>query len=193
MCLQAQEVYPAKICLLDCWISDIIVANPNYSGKQTILYIPTFRKNGIVNISDIISNVDCSKYNLIIRLHPLDKTQVPQEYLVKGEFSTYDLMKFADYIITDYSATAIEASLLQKPLFLYVYDIDEYNEFRGLNVNLIEELGNSTFKDIKDILKIISQDTYDYQSLRIFRDKYVETYNQNNTENICKLIKEYLK
>jgi len=173
--------------------SDIIVANPNYSGKQTILYIPTFRKNGIVNISDIISNVDCSKYNLIIRLHPLDKTQVPQEYLVKGEFSTYDLMKFADYIITDYSATAIEASLLQKPLFLYVYDIDEYNEFRGLNVNLIEELGNSTFKDIKDILKIISQDTYDYQSLRIFRDKYVETYNQNNTENICKLIKEYLK
>jgi len=146
-----------------------------------------------LDLTELLENIDKEKYNLIIKKHPLDTTEVPEEHVAKGNFSTYDLMKFADYIITDYSATAIEASLLQKPLFLYVYDIDEYNEFRGLNVNLIEELGNSTFKDIKDILKIISQDTYDYQSLRIFRDKYVETYNQNNTENICKLIKEYLK
>ena len=103
------------------------------------------------------------------------------------------MIKFADYIITDYSATAIEASLLQKPLFLYVYDIDNYSENRGLNVKLIEELKSSTSKDIKDILTIIENDTYDYKSLEQFRNKYVETYNQNNTENICSIIKDFLK
>lgn len=173
--------------------NEIILQNPSYEGKKTILYIPTFRKNATVNLSELLNNVDVEKYNLIIKLHPLDNTEVPQEYLVNGEFSTYDLMKFADYIITDYSATAIEASLLQKPLFLYVYDIDEYNESRGLNVKLTEELSSSTYKDVKDILEIIKNDTYDYESLKKFRDKYIETYNQNNTENICKLVIKYLK
>ena len=172
---------------------EIIKKNPSLKNKKTILYIPTFRKNGTVNVSDIIKNVDTTKYNLIIKLHPLDNTKVPQKYVIKGEFTTYDVLKFADYIITDYSATAIEASILQKPIFLYVYDIEEYSESRGLNVNLTEELSNSTYKDIKDILKIIKEGTYDYKELKLFRDKYVETHNQNNTENICNLIKEYLK
>ena len=172
---------------------EIIAQNSHYFGKSTILYIPTFRKNKKVNIESLIKNIDHSKYNLIIKLHPLDSTEVPQEYSVKGDFSTYDLMKFADYIITDYSATAIEASLLQKPLFLYVYDIDEYNEERGLNVVLTEELKDSTFKDISDIMNVIEKGSYNYWELEQFRNRYVETYNQNNTDNICKLIKKYLE
>ena len=172
---------------------EILELNPKFTGKKTILYTPTFRKNADLNICDIIKNVDKSKYNLVIRLHPLDNTNVPEEYLAKGDFSTYDLMKFADYIITDYSATSIEASLLQKPLFLYVYDIDEYSETRGLNVRLVEELSSSTYKDIKDILKVIENGSYDYDSLKLFRNKYIETYDENNTENVCKLINEFLK
>lgn len=172
---------------------EVLLQNPQYKDKKTILYIPTFRKNGNVNLTELLENIDDSKYNLIIKIHPLDNTSVPEKFVAKGDFSTYDLMKFADYIITDYSASAIEASLLQKPLFLYVYDIDTYNETRGLNVKLTEELSSSTHKDIKDILKIIENNTYDYESLQRFRNKYVETYNQNNTQNICKLIKKYLK
>jgi len=173
--------------------SEILENNPEYKNKKTILYIPTFRKNDTVFTDDIIAKVDTTKYNLVIRLHPLDNTKVADKYITKGNFSTYDMMKFADYIITDYSATAIEASVLNKPLFLYVYDLDNYNEIRGLNVNLTEELKSSTSKDIKDILNIIENDTYDYKSLEAFKNKYVETCNINNTESVCKLIIEYLK
>ena len=171
----------------------ILENNPEYIGKKTILYIPTFRKNDIVFTDDIITSVDTNKYNLVIRLHPLDNTKVDDKYITKGDFSTYDMMKFADYIITDYSATAIEASVLNKPLFLYVYDLENYNATRGLNVNLVEELKTSTSKDIKDIIETIENDMYDYKALEIFRDKYVETYNINNTERVCKLIIEYMK
>lgn len=171
--------------------NDILKNNPNFVNKKTILYIPTFRKNSTVYLDDIIKKVDSSKYNLIIKTHPLDNTQVPSEFLIKGNYSTYDIMKFADYIITDYSATAIEASLLQKPLFLYVYDIDEYGQNRGLNVDLLSELQNSTSKNIDNILKIIEDNTYDFESLRMFRDKYIQTYNINNTESVCNLIKSY--
>lgn len=172
---------------------EILEVNPNYNGKKTILYIPTFRKNGGVDLSKLLENIDNEKYNLIIKLHPLDNTKVDEKYKAKGQFSTYDLMKFADYIVTDYSATAIEASLLQKPLFLYVYDIESYSEARGLNVILTEELSSSTFKDIKEILHVIKSGNYDYKQLEHFRNKYVQTYNQDNTNNICELIKKCLK
>lgn len=171
----------------------ILKENRQYKNKPTILYIPTFRKNGSVDLKDILSTIDTNKYNLIIKLHPLDKAEVPEQYVAKGNFSTYDLMKFADYIITDYSATAIEASLLQKPLFLYVYDIDTYNQTRGLNVQLTQELKDSTFKNIKDILQVIENDSYNYNELKLFRDKYVETHGINNTDSVCKIIKEYLE
>lgn len=171
----------------------IIKENPDFDSKKTILYIPTFRKNSQIDLTEILRCVDTNKYNLIIKLHPLDNTKVEDKYSIKGDFSTYDLMKFADYIITDYSASAIEASLLQKPLFLYVYDLEEYSEARGLNIILTEELKTSTKKDIKEIIEIIENDSYDFKALEDFRNKYVETHDQNNTENICNLIKENLK
>ncbi len=171
---------------------EILDINSNYANKKTILYIPTFRKNGSVDLTDIINSVEEEKYNLIIKLHPLDKVHVAEKYIAKGNFTTYDLMKFADYIITDYSATAIEASLLEKPLFLYVYDIETYNEARGLNVDLTLELKNSTSKNIKDILQMIESNSYDKEALIKFRNKYIETYNENNTENICNIITEFL-
>ena len=171
----------------------ILKENPNYAEKKTILYIPTFRKNKQVYLDEIINSVDLEKYNLIIKIHPLDNTTVDEKYLIKGSFSTYDVMKFADYIISDYSATVIEASILHKPLFLYVYDIDEYKDTRGLNVNITEELKEYTSKDFKKIMNIIENDIYDFGALEKFRNKYVETYNENNTENVCKLIEENLK
>lgn len=172
---------------------EVLQLNPEYKGKKTILYIPTFRKNETVFTDDIIKLVDTNKYNLVIKIHPLDTTKVDDKYIVKGDFSTYDMMKFADYIITDYSASAIEACVLNKPLFLYVYDLDNYMETRGLNINLTEELKTSTSKEFKNIMSIIENDNYDYKSLEAFRDKYVETHNINNTESVCNLIIEYLK
>ena len=171
---------------------EILRENPNYLNKKTILYIPTFRKNKRVPLNDIINSVNLEKYNLIIKIHPLDDTVVDEKFVIKGDFSTYDVMKFADYIISDYSATVIEASILHKPLFLYIYDIEEYKDARGLNVDITEELKEYAKKDIKDIIKIIENDNYDYSQLEKFRNKYVETYNVNNTQNVCKLIKENL-
>lgn len=171
---------------------EILFKNPNFAGKKTVLYIPTFRKKEVVYVQDLIEKIDKDKYNLIIKLHPLDNTKIDEEYIAKGSFSTYDLMKFADYIITDYSATAIEASLLNKPLFLYVYDINKYSEVRGLNVNLSEELKTSTSKNIQDILDIIASGTYDYDMLNKFKNKYIETWNMNNTESVYKVIKKNL-
>lgn len=133
------------------------------------------------------------KYNLIIRMHPLDQTEVDDEYIVSNKYSTFDLIKFADYIITDYSAIAFEISTLNKPLFFYVYDIDKYKRKRGTNVDLQMEMKNSTRKDINEIIKMIENDTYDYDELARFREKYVETIDTNNSKRIKDYVIDKMK
>ena len=166
---------------------------PQLKKKKNILYVPTFRRNETIDIDKIIEAVDKEKYNLIIRLHPLDQTKVKDEYKISEKYSTFDLIKFADYIITDYSAIAFEIATLNKPLFFYVYDINKYSRKRGVNINLKKEMKNSTRTDIKEIMKIIEKDNYDYEELARFREKYVETVDTDNSERIKDYIIDKLK
>ncbi len=59
-----------------------------------------------------------------------------KDLLQKVIFSSYDLMKLADIIITDYSACAFEASLLLKPLYFFIPDYESYMQDRGINVDV---------------------------------------------------------
>lgn len=166
---------------------------PKLKNKKNILYVPTFRRNETIDINKITQAVDKEKYNLIIRMHPLDQTIIDDEYIVSNKYSTFDLIKFADYIITDYSALAFEISTLNKPLFFYVYDIDKYKRKRGTNVDLQMEMKNSTRKDINEIIKMIENDTYDYDELASFREKYVETIDTNNSKRIKDYVIDKMK
>ncbi|MDO5557436.1 MAG: CDP-glycerol glycerophosphotransferase family protein [Clostridia bacterium] len=161
-----------------------------YKHKKTILYIPTFRKNmeHSDTIERVINAIDFSKYNLIIKLHPLDKTKKFLDYTIKKKYNTYDLLRIADYIITDYSSVAFEASILNKPIYFYVYDIDEYKKARGLNVNLFKEMSNSTSKTIEKIITSIENGGYDFEQLEKFKEKYMGHDYYNNTEKLVDFI-----
>lgn len=162
--------------------------HPEYKDKKTILYIPTFRKGKNIYLDDLINLVDEKKYNLIVKLHPLDETPVDERFLIESEYNTYDLMKFADFIITDYSAVAIEASVLNKPLFFYIYDYKNYVGERGLNIDPCKEMSNATSENAVDIMQSIYSDQYDFDELERFRNKYIETLSFSNTNKIGELI-----
>lgn len=167
---------------------------PKYKNKKIILYVPTFRKesNNSTYLKKLISSIDFSKYALIIKPHPLDKTKNIFKYTVNKKYSTYDLLKIADYIITDYSAVAFEASILDKPLYFYVYDVEEYEKVRGLNVNLFKEMKSSTSKNIKDIIKNIENNEYNFEELEKFKTKYMGKDYFNNTKKLVDFIFKYL-
>lgn len=164
---------------------------PYIKDKKIILYVPTFRKNEKIDIQKIINAVDETKYNLIIRLHPLDEAKIDEKYIINRKYSTSDLIKLADYVITDYSAIAFETAALDKQLFFYVYDIEKYENDRGLNIDLIGEMQNLAQKNIEDIMKIIESNTYDYEELEKFKNKYVQTADTHNTERIAQYINRF--
>lgn len=167
---------------------ELLSQYPKLKEKPIILYVPTFRKKETIDISKVINAVDKEKYNLIIRLHPLDGTKLDKKYIIDNQYSTFDLLKIADFIVTDYSAIAFEAAALNKPLFFYLYDIRKYSRKRGLNIGLETEMGDCTRLSFNEIMKLIDSGKYNYEELRKFREKYVETFDTNNTKRIADYI-----
>lgn len=170
-------------------VEQLLKEYPKLKEKKNILYVPTFRKNEKTPVQNIIEAVDKEKYNLIIRLHPLEKTAIKEDYIISTKYSTFELLKIADYVITDYSAIAFEAATINKPIFFYLYDLNKYQDDRGLNINLNQEMKSVTSTNINDIINIIEKEEYPYDEYENFKNKYIETLDTKNSERIVKNIK----
>ena len=79
---------------------------------------------------------------------------------------------------------SIEASILNKPIFFYVYDYDYYQKSRGFNIDVFQEMPEMTSKNAGEIVQWIEAGDYNYGRLGCFREKYVETLDFCNTERI---------
>ena len=166
---------------------------PILKKKINILYAPTFRNDGSDNASVVIDNINTKKYNLIISMHPKDINKENDKVICidKRKYSTFDFIRVCDYVITDYSAVAIESCVLNKKVIFYVYDYEKYNKENGININLFKELP-STFKNIKDLVNMLDNKEYNEQAFQKFRKKYVTNINGGSTKKLIDLIEECL-
>lgn len=169
--------------------SEFYSLNPGMGDKKIVLYLPTFRNREQYVVQSLkIEFEDKNDYQLIISHHPLSKVKKDEKYTPKGDFTSFDLMKIADVIITDYSACAFEASLLMKPLYFFVPDYDEYMKDRGINVDLKEEMSSAVFENADELMKAIENNSYDMDSLYRFKEKYVETLKNSSSEVLAKFV-----
>lgn len=176
-------------------VNKIYKKYPSMKKRPNVLYSPTFRSDGRDNSSEVINAFDTSKVNLILTFHPkVDEIKSDKNVICinRNEFSTLDVLRVCDYVITDYSALAIDACVLKKKLLLYVYDYEQYDKENGINIDLFKELKGNVSRDIKDIVKIIDNNTYNMESYNKFRKKYLTVSDGTSTEKIIKLIEENL-
>ncbi len=169
---------------------------PELKEKVNVLYVPTFRKGKKIKINKLIQDFDTNQYNLIIKLHPLDHKQyvytLKEGVIFEETFKTYDLLAIADKVITDYSSLSIEATLLNKPIYFYTYDIEEYEKDPGLNINFSREpIGKYVAKTSKKLLALLEEE-YDYSVLEEFKNKYITVNTSNCTKQLASSILELM-
>ncbi|MDE5671099.1 MAG: CDP-glycerol glycerophosphotransferase family protein [Eubacterium sp.] len=163
--------------------------NPHMKNRKVVLYLPTFRSGEAMAASLLKKQFENkNEYQLVFSTHPLSEVKMDEEFSAKGNFSSYDLMKLADVIITDYSACAFEASLLLKPLYFFIPDYEDYMENRGINVDVKKEFPSAAFENAEMLADAIEKNDYDMNSLIEFKEKYVENADTNSTENLVKFI-----
>jgi CDP-ribitol ribitolphosphotransferase len=112
----------------------------------------------------------------------------PVEGAGHGGFSAEELMSAADAVVTDYSSLALTAALLGKPLYFYIYDIDEYRRSPGLNIDPEAEYGRYAARDAAGLARLIAEVDYDAAYERAFAERYIETYDGDCTKRLTDAI-----
>lgn len=124
-------------------------------NKKVLLYMPTYReylvdKRGNTFIAPPISlekwETQLGKdYILLIRAHYAVSSalNILNSNFVK-DVSTYpfinDLYVVSDVLISDYSSAFFDYAILDRPMLCFAYDLDEYEQKRGLYMKLDEAL-----------------------------------------------------
>jgi len=172
-------------------------------NKKVILYTPTWRdstdKGKSYSIEPPIDMAYWQKelqdeYVLLLRTHAYTNKLLGIEFneFVR-DFSEYPeinhLLSVADILISDYSATIFDYSILERPIICFGYDYDEYTTDRGFYVDLEKELPSGVIKSQNLVIEKIK--TLDYQAecqrtLR-FKKKYLEV-GGNATEKCIKVL-----
>lgn len=165
---------------------------PEFEGKKILLYAPTFRKGITLDWSRLADIIDPYKYILIIKGHPNQPISSDSPWVYKcDEFSSVELLAACDYLITDYSAIAIEAAVLNVKTFYYVFDYDEYTATNGTNIKLFDEMPGCVFRDAADIAKYLEK-PYRQDCLDSYRKKFLPADPGHSTEKISEFIESIL-
>ena len=133
---------------------------------KILTYAPTFRGNGLAAdlldfsyLADELEKRDGKKWAVLIRQH--HKVKMQPEWKNDSRIvdaSKYpemqDLLLISDMVISDYSSLVGDFVLLNRPVVLYVPDLDDYKSSRGLNFDL-EKSPFKYAKNAKDLFQII--------------------------------------
>lgn len=161
--------------------------------KKIVLYAPTYRED---NSSSMVSLVDFGKWKsvlgeefvILFRVHPtvVNMTDLSKFKDFMIDVSTYrdntELMKISDVLVSDYSGIFFEYAILDKPMFCFAYDYEEYTESRGLYFDIRQELSGGMLSEDEFLKSLRNFDSEENRLIaQNFKNKYV-TYYGNATE-----------
>lgn len=188
----------------------VLEAYPQFQGKTIILYAPTFRKNIQLHWEELVEAVqkanrtEKDNYVLIVKGHPNQKLSGEGKDGVYDcpDFTAVNLLAACDYLITDYSAIAIEGAVLNRPTYYYVYDYEEYREKNGMNIDLFQVMPGCVYRDAHELMTrlaaadraartdLVGRDAMPYPqaTLNRYRKAYLPENLGTSTEQVTRLI-----
>lgn len=173
------------------------------TGKSIYVYMPTWR-GSLVNIraSGQVQQIrqDLMKLDgmlnrdevCFLRLHPFaaasfDYSGFEHVRPFPGGEEPYDVLNMADCLVTDYSSVFYDFANTGRKIILYIYDRDEYEDERGLYMN-IEKLPFPVAETVDDLVyHLRSPENHDDSE---FRKKYCTYDNPDSARDLCRHVIE---
>ena len=157
--------------------------------KKVILYAPTWRDNQYVAKGYTFKlEVDFHKWHQYLKDDYI--VLFKPHYLIINDYkSTNDLQGFlynidadqdisplyliTDILITDYSSVFYDFAVMNKPMYFYMYDLEDYQEeLRGFYIDIYKDLPGQIYENEDDLLKDVIENKYDYAKLKVFKERF---------------------
>lgn len=187
-------------------------------GRKVLLYAPTWRDDeyvsggfykGVSGLDFEYLEKELSKnFRIIVKLHYLTdgKAAVPENCIKSGFVKVYgneaDISRLylqADGLITDYSSVFFDYSILERPIFFFCYDMENYRDrLRGFYLNL-EEIApgpisvnkNELVKDIRNYFGKGRED--EIKRVKAFKSVYNKYDDGKASEKVLDVVAEHMR
>ena len=184
--------YPRNDFITNATSEDVINIKKKLSlplDKKIILYAPTWRDNSYVASGYTFElEADFNKWKeilgddyivvfkphyLIINKYENDHSLDGFLYSMKAEAEINELYVISDLLITDYSSVFFDYSVLNRPIYFYMYDLESYkDELRGFYLDIYKDLPGTIYEDEQTMLSDIHNHIYDYEFLKQFNQRF---------------------
>lgn len=210
-----ERIYPVGLPVLDFYFSDerrakarehFFAQYPQLRGKKMLLYTPTFRRTAEEN-QQLLEQLDAEKLSdmlgeewaILLRLHPsLQGSALTQRedgsLRSVVEVSAYpdvkELYEVADVLVNDYSSTMVEFALLQKPIVLFAYDLEDYD--RGFYADYTACAPGPIVRDLVSLAEEVKREQVDPEKLERFLALHYdkEGMDGNNVSRIRSILEQ---
>ncbi len=172
--------------------------------KKVLLYCPTWRDNQYNEKGYTFElKVDFNKWKeqlsdewvVLFKPHYLISTKFSNEglegflYTFKENIDINELYVVSDLMITDYSSTFFDYSILNRPIVFYMYDLNEYKEeIRGFYLDINKELPGPIIQKEDKLLGFIRNNEFENKQyadkVSDFRKVYAEFENGQASKKI---------
>ena len=171
----------------------ILEKYPHLCEKKNILYVPTFRKDEPEKFktaaASLADAVDYRNYDLIIKAHPLAELDLTHKHaIIDHDFSSFDMLFIADYVISDYSCIIYEAAIRKLPIYLYTYDYEHYMGTRDIYMDYKKEMPGPICSTAAETVRAIENDTCRPEEVEKFLNRYVSSKSDQETQDIVDFI-----
>lgn len=186
-------------------LKKVHTAYPQLAGKKVILYAPTYREQGLTDAEmkldlTMLAQQFQGEYILLIRLHPAIRNQfkIPpglKEFVVDASLyrNMNELLLRTDLLITDYSSIPFEFSLLKRPIILFMYDLEAYEQERGIWNEFKELIPGPVVTTTEQIVDVIREDVFEETLTAAFAERWNEYSKGHSSRNIVEHVKKKLQ
>jgi len=165
-------------------------------GKRVILYAPTFRGTTVRNATSpteldfaMLHQVLGEDHVVLLKLHPFvrDAHQIPPELAgfaidASDHHDIHELMLVSDVLVTDYSSTIFEFSLLGRPMAFFAPDIADYDGERGFYFDYRSGVPGPVFETTADLAAWLRAGAFDLDRVARFRAESFEVADGHASE-----------
>lgn len=189
----------------DIDIKETVRANLGIKNdEKVILYCPTFRRIDTTDVydldyaklRDILKKKWPGNWRILLRLHPNMSSTMDVKLPYVSDVSKYpdinEIYTVSDVLITDYSSTMFDFSVIKRPIFIYAVDIDEYRKDRDTYFEL-RELPFPVAENNSELVdNIFSFNETDFQkNLKVFHESLSILEDGLASKRIAAMIKEF--
>ncbi len=200
--------YPRNDLLTNITLEEIDAIKKRFAipkDKKVLLYAPTWRDNSYNTRGytfELKANfhrwkeVLGDEYIVLFKPHYLiinkfegDESLKDFVISVDANADINDLYVISDVLVTDYSSVFFDYANLNRPMYFYMFDLEEYaDELRGFYFDIYETMPGDIIENEEDLLKKIKAGHYDYQKLEAFNQRFNGWQDGHATQRVLDIV-----